>query len=122
MGNNIEKGKRFVSAVISRLSPGGIQDWLSVLLVFLTLMVAALSLEQAHWVSSSLSLIQTLIFAVLASYLMIILRLRNKVTFYWTLVLGLLVMIWKSSSTVQRAEGQWALNAWWHSIYISACF
>ena len=116
MGNKIEQGKRFASTVISRLSPGGFQDWLSVILVFLTLMVAALSLEQAHWVSSSLSLIQTLIFAVLASYLMIILRLRNKVTFYWTLVLGLLVMIWKSSSTVQRAEGQWALNAWWHSI------
>ena len=34
MGNNIEKGKRFVSAVISRLSPGGIQNWLSVLLGF----------------------------------------------------------------------------------------
>ena len=116
MGNKIEQGKRFASTVISRLSPGGFQDWLSVILVFLTLMVAALSLEQAHWVSSSLSLVSTLILAVLASYLMIIFRLKNKTTFFWTLGLGLLVMIWKSSSTVQRTEGQWALNAWWHSI------
>jgi len=51
MGNKIEQGKRFASTVISRLSPGGSQDWVSVILVFLTLMVAALSLEQAHWVS-----------------------------------------------------------------------
>jgi len=91
MGNKIEQGKRFASTVISRLSPGGFQDWLSVILVFLTLMVAALSLEQAHWVSSSLSLVSTLILAVLASYLMIIFRLKNKPLFsgrwawgYWS--------------------------------------
>jgi len=48
-GKQHRKGQAFVSAVI-RGESGGIQDWLSVLLVFLTLMVAALSLEQAHWV------------------------------------------------------------------------
>jgi transglutaminase-like putative cysteine protease len=116
MDGNLKKNGNYVSALVSRFKPNSYQDLLSVLLVFLSLLIAALSLEQAHWVSASLSLVPTLILAVLASYALIVLRLKNKIAFPLALVMGLLIMVWKSSTIVPRVQGQSALNAWWHSI------
>ena len=116
MVGNIEKIRKYASTVISQMRLGGFQDWLSVFLVFLSLLVATLPLEQAHWVSSSLSLVLTLVLAILTTSLMIVLHLRNKIIIISAIVLGLLVMVWKSSAIVPHADGQSALNAWWHSV------
>jgi transglutaminase-like putative cysteine protease len=110
------KQKNNVPALISQLKLGGLQDWLSVILVFLSLMIAVLSIEQAHWSSFVPSLILTLALAVLATSLMIVIRLWNKVTYILMVVLGLLVMVWRSSGTISRADGQSALNAWWQTV------
>jgi transglutaminase-like putative cysteine protease/preprotein translocase subunit SecG len=110
------KPKNNAPALISRLKLGSLQDWLSVVLVFLLLMIAVLSIEQAHWVSFEPSLILTLVLAVLMTSLMIILRLWNKVTYFLMVILGLLVMVWQSSGAVPRADGQSTLNAWWQTV------
>ena len=110
------KPKNNVPAFTSRLRLGSFHDWLSVLLVFLSLMIAAISIEQAHWSSFVPSLILTLALSVLATSLMIVIRLWNKVTYILMILLGLLVMVWQSSGTIPRGDGQSALNAWWQTV------
>ena len=43
------KPQKNISVFMSWLKLGSIHDWLSVLLIFLTLLIAVLSIEQAQW-------------------------------------------------------------------------
>ncbi len=116
MFGKVVKQKNNVQALVSRLKLGGLQDWLSVVLVYLSLTIAVLSIEQAHWVSFEFSLVLTVALAVLATSLMIVIRLWNKVTYILMVIMGLLVMVWQSSVAAPRADGQSALNAWWQTV------
>lgn len=97
-----------------------LRDWLSIILVFLSLGVVVWSIEKAHWTNPQPSLILTLGLAVLSAMLVKLTRLRNKIAYPLMILLGLLIMIWQSSRTAVHYPGESAIKAWWQIVSSNA--
>lgn len=78
-------------------------EWLSILLLFVTLGIAAYSVQQAKWVSSQLPLLVVLLFSVFITALLIKISLPKKAKLIIAPILLLLMLYWQA---VQLADGQ----------------
>ncbi len=72
--------RQWLSERVTRFMLGSLHEWMSVVLVFLTLAIAVWSIEQAKWIKPQPSLTLVLGLAVLTSLLLIRSRISNKVT------------------------------------------
>lgn len=110
------KPQKTISVFMSWLKLGSVNDWLSVLLIFFTLLIAVLSIEQAQWGSFDPSLVLTLALVVLTTSLLVIIGLRSKFTYIIMVFLGIFITIWQSASAIPLAEGQHMWDAWLNTI------
>ncbi len=99
------------------------RDWGNVILLFLTLEIVVLSIEQAKWIQPQPSLTAVLALAVLTGWLLVKSRLPTVATFLLTVPLGVLVTIWQASSLLPPLETasrgsqlMAALPSWWQVI------
>jgi transglutaminase-like putative cysteine protease len=83
---------------------GGWQSWVKVVLVFLTLEVAVLSVEQAHWVDPQPSLTLILFISVLVGVILARVRMFGLFKFIIIGVVGLLVAAWQVMNVLTVPE------------------
>ena len=108
--------RRWLAGIINRLKLNSLQEWISVLLVFITLGIAARSIEQARWIKPQPSLILVLFLAVITALILAKSQMRKKITYPLAVVLGLGVMVWQSVGLVPQLQGQSALQSWWSAV------
>jgi len=101
---------------VVRIVAGSSWELTSVLLVFLSLAVAAWSIEQANWITPQPSLITALFFAVLTSLLLFRSRLSTRKTYLIMVVLGLGVTVWQAVNLMPSSDTESALHNWWAAI------
>ena len=92
---------------------GSPQEWVCVLLVFLTLGVATWSIEQAYWIRPQPSLTTVLALGVLAGLLLVRSRLSAWIVCPVMVILGLGVTVWQTVGLMPYSETESALRAWW---------
>ena len=83
---------------------GGWQSWLKVALVFLTLEMAVLSVEQAHWVDPQPSLTLILLVSVVLGVILARVRMFGLFKFLIALVIGLVVSAWQVLNVLATPE------------------
>jgi hypothetical protein len=79
-------------------------EWVSVLLVFITLEIAVLSLEQARWIKPQPSLTLVLVLAVLTGLLLAKRRLPGALKWCLVIIIGAGVTIWQTSTLLPISE------------------
>jgi hypothetical protein len=79
--------------------------WLNIILLFLVLEIAVLSIEQARWMAPQPSLTLALILALLTTWLLVISRIPGIITHPLVLVVGGLVTMWQATSTAVTGTG-----------------
>ena len=119
-----EKIRKTRTASLSNFSLwlGSWWDWISVLLVFVTLEIAILSIEQARWIRPHPSLTLTLALAVLTGLFLAKKRLFGVLKWFLVIILGAGVTIWQASSLIPEVEISSrirqlfiALQSWWQT-------
>ncbi len=95
---------------------GSPQEWVGVVLVFLTLAVAVWSIEHADWMKREPSLILVLGISVLAGLWLARGRLPGKVVYPLAFVLGIGITVWQSVGLVPASETESALSNWWQTV------
>ncbi len=119
-----EKTRKTRSLSLSELSLwlGSWWEWISVTLVFVTLEIAILSLEQAKWIYPQPSLTLTLALAVLTGLFLAKKRLYGILKWCLVIIAGAGVTIWQASSLIPDAEISSrinqlfiALQSWWQA-------
>jgi transglutaminase-like putative cysteine protease len=83
---------------------GGWQGWAGILLVFLTLEIAILSIEQAHWINPQPSLSLVLFLSVVFALILTKIRLFGFIKFILALVIGLVVTAWQAMNVLMVPE------------------
>jgi hypothetical protein len=95
---------------------GNPQDWVGLVLVFLSLAVAVLSIEHAHWIKPQPSLILVLGLSVLTSLWLARRRLSRRLVYLIVVVLGAGVTVWQSVGLVSSSGTESQLTAWWRAV------
>lgn len=97
-------------------------EWVSVILVFLTLEIAVLSIEQARWIRPQPSLTLVLVLAVLTGLFLAKRRLPGAVKWCLVIIVGAGVTIWQASTVLPLSETSSriarlvvALQSWWQT-------
>ncbi|OGO17698.1 MAG: hypothetical protein A2Z15_03235 [Chloroflexi bacterium RBG_16_50_11] len=78
--------------------------WVNVVLVFVSLEIAVLSIEQAHWITPQPSLSLVLFFSVLVACVLVRIRIFGVLKPILALVTGLLVTAWQTLSVLTPPE------------------
>jgi len=103
-----KKGKkrqtRPVSLADFGLWLGSWWEWVGVLLVFLTLEIAVLSIEQARWLNPQPSLTLPLVLAVLAGLFLTKRRMPSTIKWCLVVIIGAGVTIWQASTLLPPSE------------------
>ena len=107
---------RRLSGAVFRFLLDSLQEWVSIVLLFLTLGIAVWSIEQAKWIESQPSLILVLGLAVLACLFLVKSRIPDRATHFLMVVLGLAVTVWQSAVPFASTEEQGALRFWWQAV------
>ncbi len=101
---------------------GSWQEWVSIVLLFLTLELAVRSIEQVQWITPQPSLTAVLALAVLIGWLLCKSRLPGMVIYPLAVVLGALVTVWQASNLLTPLETASrvnqlivALQSWWQA-------
>jgi len=95
------------------------QEWMSVLLAFITLEIAVLSIERANWLESQPSLTFVLIISIIAGAVAAKRRFRRLVNWFIAIFGGLLVTAWQTLSVLPPSQLSWherlgtALESFW---------
>ncbi len=105
---------RVVAAIRNVL--GNPQEWVGVVLVFLSLSIAMLSIEHARWIKPQPSLILVLGLSVLVGLWLARGHLSGKLVYLITIVLGIGVTVWQSVGLVSPSGTESSLTAWWRTI------
>jgi len=105
---------RVVAAVRNVL--GNPQEWIGVVLVFLSLSIAMLSIEHARWIKPQPSLILVLGLSVLTSLWLARGRLSRRLVYLIAIVLGAVVTVWQSVGLVSPSGAESSLTAWWRTV------
>jgi len=95
---------------------GSSRELTSVILVFLSLAVAAWSIEQANWIQPQPSLTTVLFLAVLTGLLLFRSKLSARITYPVMIVLGLGVTVWQAISLMPLSDTESAFRAWWVAV------
>lgn len=80
------------------------QVWVNVALVWFTLQIAALSIDQAHWISPQPSLTVVLIITVLLTFIFSRLRIPGALKVVIMVVAGLLLTLWQTINCLEPSE------------------
>ncbi|MBN1161003.1 MAG: DUF4129 domain-containing protein [Dehalococcoidales bacterium] len=99
-----QSGERIVKPREKRPVWSGWQSWVKVALLFLTLEMAVLSVEQAHWVDPQPSLTLILIISVILGVILARVRIFGLFKFLITLVIGLVVSAWQVMNVLTTPE------------------
>jgi transglutaminase-like putative cysteine protease len=83
---------------------GNWHGWLTMVLVFLVLEIAILSIEQARWITPQPSLTLVLFLAMLATLLIAGSRLPNAAIHVLVLILGIIVTLWQAYTLISPLE------------------
>jgi transglutaminase-like putative cysteine protease len=78
---------------ITRPGWGSWQDWVNIVLLFIVLEIAILSIEQAHWITPQPSLTLVFILSVLTVWLFVKIRIPGAIKHVLALVIGVIVTI-----------------------------
>ena len=105
---------RVVAAIRNVL--GNPQEWVGVVLVFVSLAIAVLSIEQARWIRPQPSLILVLGLSVLTSLWLVRGQLSRRLVYLIAIVLGAGVTVWQSVGLVSPSGAEPSLTAWWHAV------
>ncbi len=105
---------RVVAAIRNVL--GNPQEWVGVVLVFVSLAIAVLSIEQARWIKPQPSLILVLGLSVLTSLWLARGQLSRRLVYLIAIVLGAGVTVWQSVGLVSPSGTESSLTAWWHAV------
>jgi transglutaminase-like putative cysteine protease len=92
------------------------QEWVGVVLVFLSLTVAVLSVEHAHWIKPQPSLVLVLGLSVLVGLWLARVRLSGKLAYLIAIALGAGVTVWQSIGLVSPSGTESSLTAWWRTV------
>jgi transglutaminase-like putative cysteine protease len=92
------------------------QEWVGVVLVFLSLTVAVLSIEHAHWIKPQPSLVLVLGLSVLVGLWLARVRLSGKLGCLIAIVLGAGITVWQSLGLVSPSGTESSLTAWWRIV------
>ncbi len=95
---------------------GSLQEWMSVVLIFLALGITVWSIEYARWIEPQPSLTTVLGFSILGCLLLAKSRVPTWATYLLMIVLGLAVTVWQSASLFPSTEVRSALQSWWQTI------
>ncbi len=105
-----------VGRAVQRVGFSERHEWLSLLLVWLTLSVAVWSIEQAAWIQPQPSLLVALVVALFAGQVLVRSGWRTPVVYAVMIVLGLAVVVWQTSGLFTALEGKSALASWWDAV------
>jgi transglutaminase-like putative cysteine protease len=83
---------------------GNWQQWVNTALLFVTLEIAVLSVELAHWVTPQPLLSLVLILAVLLTFVLVKVRIWGIIKHIILVVLGLLVTLWQTMNCIASSE------------------
>jgi len=97
-----QRQRSLKAGLISRLS--GWREWLNLILLFVALEIAVLSLERAHWITPQPSLTLVLILAMLTVWLLVISRLPGVVIHVLALIIGASVTYWQMQGLQSHQE------------------
>lgn len=95
---------------------GSLQEWMSVVLIFLALGITVWSIEHARWIKPQPSLTTVLGFSILGCLLLVKSRIPTWATYLLMVILGLAVAVWQSASLFLSTEARSALQSWWQAI------
>ncbi|MBN1693661.1 MAG: DUF4129 domain-containing protein [Dehalococcoidales bacterium] len=99
-----QSGNRDIKSRESGVEWGGWQSWLKVALVFLTLEMAVLSVEQAHWVDPQPSLTLILLISIVVGVVLARVRMFGLFKFLIVAVVGLVVAAWQVMNVLATPE------------------
>ncbi len=114
-GKNGSNPGRF-RQTLSQLGLNGILRIISVGLCFLTIAVAAWSIEKANWITPEPSFITTLALATLFAVIFAKLHLHGLITLLLTAIAGLAVIFWQSVTLFVTDQDISALQLWWTAV------
>ena len=83
---------------------GSWQEWVSVILLFLALVIAVRSIEQVNWIKPQPSLILVLALAMLTCLLLVRSRWRKTVVYPIVIILGAAVTVWQAANLMPPSE------------------
>ena len=94
------------------------QEWVNIVLLFIALEIAVLSIEQARWITPQPSLSLVLFFSILIIWLLFRSRLPGVVKHILALVSGVIVTMWQVYSLVPETTSRFrhlldVLQSWW---------
>lgn len=119
-----QKQKAF--RTIIRSWSGSWQEWGSIILLFLVLEIAILSIEQAQWITPQPSLTTTLVLAILIGWVLCKSRLPDLARYPLAVIFGAMVTVWQASSLLPPSEmtprvSQLIINlqSWWQTMSIA---
>ncbi len=101
------------------------QEWMTVMLTFITLEIAILSIERAKWLESQPSLTFVLILSVITGFILAKRHLRRLVNWSIAIAGGLLVTAWQTLNVLPPSQLPWherlgaALESFWGVISMS---
>ena len=105
-----------LAGAISRLRRDHLQEWVSVILGFVALVVAVRSIEQAGWINPQPSLVFVLFLAVVLASILAKSRMRKWAAYPLAVIIGLVVIVWQSTGLVIAPEGTPAFLHWWDTL------
>jgi transglutaminase-like putative cysteine protease len=83
---------------------GNWQAWMNIVLLFITLEIAILSVEQAHWITPQPLLSLILIFSIVLSFVAVRIRMFGIFKHILLVVIGLVITLWQALSLIEASE------------------
>ncbi|HEY40723.1 MAG TPA: transglutaminase domain-containing protein [Dehalococcoidia bacterium] len=92
------------------------QEWVGVVLIFLSLAIVMLSIEHANWIKPQPSLVLVLGLSVLVGLWFGRIRLSGKLAYPIVVLLGVGITVWQSVGLVSPTGAESSLTTWWHTV------
>jgi transglutaminase-like putative cysteine protease len=96
------------------------QQWVSLLLMTLTLGIAVRCIEQSHWIAPQPSLLLVLVLGVLSSTLLLKSRLHVAFATLTMVLLGIAVILWQLLGLLSSVDGSSATSSLWAGLKLLA--
>lgn len=111
-----KKISAFYKQILSQLGLGSLLTFISAGLGFLTIAIAAWSIERADWITPEPSLITTLALVTALATILTQIRLPRFVVALVATIIGLTVISWQGIQLFVPTEAESAFQLWWSSI------
>jgi transglutaminase-like putative cysteine protease len=83
---------------------GNWQDWVTIILMFVALEIAVLSVEQAHWITPQPSLTLVLILSVALSLIFLRIKIHGVFKHLLAVVIGLVITMWQTLNCIEISD------------------